>query len=85
MKNDSIPRNGSPVFVARFADGEATRLTTHTSFAKLDVVRGVRLARHAYRSRTGHEPPAIVEARFERADTGECLATYDAKTLGALP
>jgi hypothetical protein len=50
-----------------------------------DVGRGVRLARHAYRSRTGAEPPAIIEARFERTDTGECLATYDAKTLEALP
>ena len=69
----------SPTFVARFADGETTRMTTHTSLAKLDVGRGVRLARHAYRSRMKKEPPVIVEAHFE--SDGTRLASYDAGAL----
>ena len=36
--------NSSPTFVARFADGEVTRMTTHTSLTTLDVDRGVRLS-----------------------------------------
>jgi hypothetical protein len=68
-----------PVFVARFTDGQLTRMTTHSSLAKLDVERGVRLAQHAYRSRMKREPPQIVEASFEA--NGETLATYDATAL----
>jgi len=40
----------------------------------------VRLAQHAYRSRTRREPPAISEAYFESTD-GTRLATYDAEAL----
>jgi hypothetical protein len=43
----------SPTFIARFIDGETTRMTTHTKLDKLDVRRGVRLSQHAYRSRMG--------------------------------
>jgi hypothetical protein len=43
------------------------------------VARGVRLAQWAYRSRRQCEPPAIVEAHFER--DGATLATYDADAL----
>jgi len=49
-------------------------MTTFTSLNKLAVSRGVRLARHAYRSRKGQEPPAIVKARFEK--DGALLACY---------
>jgi hypothetical protein len=77
----------SPTFVAHFADGEVTRMTTHTPRAPLDVNRGVTLACHAYRSRKKLEPtaptPAVVEARFEGQDGGT-LATYDAATLAAV-
>jgi hypothetical protein len=38
-------------------------------------VRGIILARHAYRSRTGKNPPALAKARFESQD-GETLETY---------
>ena len=70
----------SPTFVAQFADGEITRLTTYTSLDKLDVARGLRLARHAYSSRTGKKkPPAVVAARFER--NGATLKEYAAKEL----
>jgi hypothetical protein len=71
----------SPVFVARFADGELVRMTVYheTVDRKLDIGRGVILARHAYRSRMKKEPPAIIEASFER--DGETLASYDADAL----
>jgi hypothetical protein len=69
----------SPTFVANFADGEVTRMTTYTSLDKLDVGRGVRLARHAYRSRTGKKPPPIVAAHFEH--DGETLSDHDAGEL----
>jgi len=70
----------SPAFIATFADGEITRMTTYTRLDKLNLRRGVRLARAAYESRTKHEPPAIIEARFERRGS-EILASYDAKQL----
>jgi hypothetical protein len=70
----------SPTFVATFADDVTTRMTTFCeSDNKLDVARGVRLARHAYRQRTGQEPPALVRARFERGD--RVLQTYNAIEL----
>ena len=69
----------SPTFIAEFADGEVTRMTVFTPLYKLDVGRGVRLAKHAYRSRKGREPPAIVRARFEQ--DGQLLAAYSAVEL----
>jgi len=72
---DHVPSD-SPVFVARFADGEVTRMTVCTELAKLDVGRGVRLSRHAYSSRTGKASPAILEACFEAAGGGEILTRY---------
>src|SRR5215472_10469673 len=58
----------SPTFVAHFADGQITRMTTYASLAKLDMGRGVRLSRAAYQSRMKQAAPAIVEAHFERND-----------------
>lgn len=75
----------SPTFVAHFADGEVTRMSTHCLPNNLDFTRGVRLARHAYRSRTGREPPAISNASFVEATTGKVLQKYDAELLGAVP
>jgi hypothetical protein len=69
----------SPTFVAKFIDGETTRVTVFTRGNKLNVWRGVRLAHAAYRSRTKKEPIAIVEARFER--NGAVLAEYSAEQL----
>ena len=40
--------SASPTFVATFADGEVTQMTTYTALDELDVTRGVRLARAAY-------------------------------------
>jgi hypothetical protein len=73
--------SSSPVFVAQFADGVVTRMTTWcASDNKLDVGRGLRLARHAYRARTKCEPCEVVEAYFETPD-GTRLASYDAGAL----
>jgi hypothetical protein len=68
----------SPTFVAKFADGETTRMSVHCP-SKLDIDRGVRLARHAYRSRKGREPPPMVAGHFER--DGHTLESYGTKRL----
>jgi hypothetical protein len=84
----------SPTFVARFADNEVIRMSTHTPTATLDVGRGVRLAIAAYETRvrgrrapfsggTQIEIPLIVEAHFEAAD-GAVLQTYGAEDLAAI-
>jgi hypothetical protein len=70
----------SPTFVAEFADGVVTRMTTHTPLDKLDVGRGVRLARHAYQQRTGQAPPGLQRARFQNKD-GVVLESYSAIEL----
>jgi hypothetical protein len=71
----------SPICVASFADGVTSRMTTwHAPERKtFDLTRGIKLARHAYRSRTGKEPPAIVAAHFETA--GAVLESYDTKQI----
>ncbi len=64
FENGDSAMNESPTFVCEFSDGETTRMTTWcASLKNLDVARGVRLARHAYRQRKRAEPPAIVTAR----------------------
>ena len=72
-----------PTFVAEFADGTITRMSTFTSPANLDVDRGVRLSQAAYEARARRRfggslrpvLPPIVRARFER--DGKTLASYD--------
>jgi hypothetical protein len=84
----------SPTFIARFADGEVTRMTTYHDDERkaLDVERGVRLARWAYVSRKKwayvsrkkRESLMIESASFERRlDDGgsETLATYTADQI----
>jgi len=75
-----------PTFVAEFADGQVTRMSTFTSLEKLDWDRGVRLSHAAYQTRRRARerkqrwplsvapvpPPAIVSARFEQ--DGKVLA-----------
>jgi hypothetical protein len=79
----------SPTFVAHFADGEVTRMTVYCEPGKLDVGRGARLAQHAYRSRMGREPPAIIAANFEHTDgrsksvEAEALKTAQTKDITA--
>ena len=55
----------SPTCVVEFVDGEITRMTTCCATGEPDRQRGTNLARHAYRSRTGREPPAIKSLHFE--------------------
>jgi len=62
----------SPTCVVEFVDGEITRMTTWSATGKPDGRRGIRLARHAYRSRTGREPPAIKSMHFE-SEGGQLL------------
>ena len=73
----------SPTFVAAFADGEITRMTTFQSGKTLNLGRGVRLARAAYESRTKQMPPPIIEAHYER--DGAVLESYERKQLDAVP
>jgi hypothetical protein len=77
-----------PTFVATFADGTVTRMSTFTSLENLDWDRGIRLSQAAYqsrwRARARHErglpltslwgptPPAIISAYF--AQDGKVLA-----------
>jgi hypothetical protein len=55
-----------PTFVARFADGQVTRMSTYTSLTNLDRGRGERLSLAAYESRMKQAAPAIMEAHFEQ-------------------
>src|SRR6266702_7313405 len=70
-----------PTFVAHFADGQMTRMSTFTSLEKLDVERGIKLSHAAYETRrrlkqtgTNAVVPPIVSAHFEQDD--KVLATY---------
>jgi hypothetical protein len=65
IRNRSTEMAG-PTFVARFADGQETKMSIYSPLGEFDIGRGVRLAQHAYRSRTKAEPPPLLEARFER-------------------
>jgi hypothetical protein len=76
--------SASPIFVAFFADGQTTRLSTCCTKARLDLARGVKLARHAYRSRTGKSPPAISKAHFVDPFSGKMLKEYDAAQIVGL-
>ena len=72
----------SAAFVAIFADRETTRMTVSAS-RKLDLARGVKLARAAYESRMKRAASSIVEAYFER--DGEALEHYTREQLDAVP
>jgi hypothetical protein len=54
-----------PTFVAYFADGQVTRMSTFTSLTNLDRERGIRLSQAAYESRNKRLPPPIVASHFE--------------------
>jgi len=85
----------SPTFIARFVDGETTRMAVwHSPERKsFDLVRAIRLAHHAYRTRVHNRErrtdfdgapvavPPIKSARFER--DGTVLAEYDAKQIAS--
>jgi hypothetical protein len=75
----------SPTFVAEFENGDSvvvTRMTVHMPGGKLNMARGVRLARAAYESRTKKPPPAIISAHYE--SDGEIIETYTRELLDAV-
>jgi transcriptional regulator with XRE-family HTH domain len=61
-----------PTFVAEFADGTVTRMSTFTSLEKLDWGRGVRLSQAAYQS------------RWRARERAQCLVDPDAPVLPAI-
>jgi hypothetical protein len=72
----------SPTFVAIFADGEVTRMTTFQPDKDLNLARGARLACAAYESRKKKTPPPLVRAHYER--DGEVLESYGREQLDSL-
>jgi hypothetical protein len=64
-----------PTFVATFADGQVTRMSTFTSLSSLDRGRGIRLSQAAYESRMKQAAPPITEAHFEQ--DGVVLERYE--------
>jgi hypothetical protein len=79
------PDQSSPkwTFIALFADGIATRMTTFCADGKFDLERGVALARAAYNSRTGNgASPTIVAAKYvEPGYNDTVLKKYSAEEL----
>jgi hypothetical protein len=71
----------STIFVARFADGEVTRMSIYTPKGKLDSGRGLRLSRHAHNQRTGKQNGLIVAAHFEQG--GIVVRSCTTKELAA--
>jgi hypothetical protein len=60
-----------PTFVAKFADGTVTRMSTYTTMENPDVARGIRLSMAAYESRHRHSLaaiPVILECYFTQDD-----------------
>ena len=77
-----MEKMASPTFVALFEDGLVTRMTTHCENGKLDLKRGIALARIAYEKRTSNPPPPIAAAKFiEPGYNDTVLEEYDAKAL----
>ena len=81
QETSKLARASSPIFIARFVDGEVVRMTTYHDDETLDLKRGVRLACWAYLSRKKQEPLMIESASFE--SEGKMLATYTAEQLAA--
>jgi hypothetical protein len=57
-------------------------MSVFTSREKLDMARGVRLARAAYESRMKQAALPIIEARYER--DGEVLESYEREQLDSV-
>jgi hypothetical protein len=74
----------SPIFVAKFDNGDSVVITRMTvPGSKLNMARGVRLARAAYESRMKKAPPPIISAHYE--SDGEIVETYTRELLDAVP
>jgi ribosomal protein L32 len=80
----AMTNHSSPSCVTTFADGEVIRMTAWSATGKLDLGRGIRLARVAYQNRVAArlhkrgqldpddpvqcEPPTITALHFEAVD-----------------
>ena len=77
----------SPTFVAVFADGTVTRMTTYCA-DELDLGRGARLSQAAYQSRRKRQPPAMAAGHFEmppaNGRAAVVLQTYTPDELAAV-
>src|SRR5262245_612105 len=78
-----VPMHNRATFICNFVDGQKTRMTVHCEKGRLDVARGVKLARYAYESRNRKEPPEIVSGQFVSSE-GEKLMTYIGDELANL-
>ena len=65
-----------PTFVAKWMDGEVTRMSIHCTDDNPDLVRAVRVSWAAYQSRTKGQSicHVIQDGRFER--DGQCIHAY---------
>ena len=92
------PDYSSPkwTFIALFADGVVTRMTTFCAEGQFDLMRGIALARAAYDSKTGNDRlelvaadrkrPPITAAKFvEPGYNDTVLKEYDSKELLEAP
>ena len=70
----TIIDSSNPTFVATFADGTITRMTTNCPEGKLDLGRGVRLSSAASESRRKQPPPAFTAGHFETPPNGDGCA-----------
>ena len=70
-------------FVARFDDGVVTRMTTFCANGKLNLKRGIAVARAAYESKTGNNKlVAITAAKFTEPGYDDTVVKeYDAEDL----
>lgn len=70
-----------PTFVAEFANGETTRMTTFTPLHRLDFARGVRITHAAMGVRVSHRPELL-----EGSETNvKGWFEFDGNKLGELP
>ena len=78
-----------PTFVAQFADGQVTRMSTWTTLEKLDVERGKRLAQAAWSNRARTRPRPFSEAlillQSNPMMNQDRLADYVARKLDLTP
>ena len=78
-----VKPSDSPTLVAQWSDGTKTRMSTYTLLKKLDLKRGIALARAAYSSRKKMPMAAIeatiVEVHFEK--DGLVVRTYTPEEL----
>jgi hypothetical protein len=57
--------SASPTFVARFVDGEVTRMTTHCTPRRLDAAQGMRLSVGAYEIRVRNRRRGAIACTIE--------------------